>query len=184
MSGSKINVLPIVKAHYQTLYDNRTNKLRARDYIEQISFPVAAGGASVGFGWSLKDAGTMAAATGLLAAFLFGLTIRELENAEDFALSDRPPGKATTRYAKSVGELVTNAAYASLIAFVATAFEIFGVLAYDSSTPVWLTALIAVTLAHLAIALLMVLRRVFLWTHDRLMVARTGDERDRDRFAA
>ncbi len=175
---SKINPSPIVRSHLKVLVDGN-GRWSARDYLEQFGIPVAVGLAlwiadvsiSTGTGTAILTL------SGLFAAFLFQLTVQLLDRAADWAQSDPDPGLPTSHYAGLLEELSASAGYASIIS-ATTASAALAVVISQKGWPEHLLAAITVTLlVHLAFTLLLVARRVFLLTRERLNAARTGTAR-------
>lgn len=167
----------LVQAHYATLVDARNSRPLLLDYglflglpaavtafcgVQAVKLPVAASGG-------------LLTVSGLLSAFLFGVMLQVSQRAMDWADMKPPPGRTTSRHATFLGELAANAGYASLVSFVAAG--IFVVAAVTSKTVlIWFSAIGLGVMAHLAISLLMVIKRVFALTEERLKIARTGAE--------
>ncbi len=171
----KFSVWPIVRDHYATLRNDATGLPRPLDYIEFLGLPAAL---AVGCGVAdvrlheLVSVGLLTV-SGLLAAFLFQVMLQASQRALDWADSAPPPGPATSRHAKFMGELAANSGYASLVSIAAcTAFVITSVI---SRAPLRIFTAIGLALAlHLALVLLMVLRRVYALTQNRLTEVETG----------
>lgn len=173
--ASKINPSPIVLSHLRVLVDGDGNRSR-RDYLEQFGIPAGLGLALFVGGVTISATTATAVLTlaALLAAFLFQLTVQLLDRAADWAQSDPAPGPSTSRYAELLEELSASAGYASIIS-AATASGALGVAITSRGWQEHLLAAITVALLlHLAATLLLVARRVFLLTKERLNTARTG----------
>lgn len=172
---SKIDPSPIIASHLRALVD-ADGKWSRRDYVEQFGLPGAAG-LAVLIGDVAISTGTATAVltlAALFAAFLFQLTVQLLDRAADWAQSDPPTGPATSRYAQLLAELSASAGYASFVSAVTAS----AALAVAITQRGWQERLLAATtvafLLHLAATLLLVSRRVFLLTTERLNAARTG----------
>lgn len=173
---SKISPEPIVTSHFKTLIDNRTGAQRVQDLAEQVGVPgslgVVAGLTQIRF--TSVTAGAILTVTGVFAAFLFQLSIQLLDRASSWLDARPKPSPSTSRHALLLGELSSNAAYAALVAAATTGLT----LALTISSFGWqtrlATAATVAALAHLAMTMLLVLRRVFLLTRARLTDIRTG----------
>lgn len=165
----------LIGAHYGTLVDRRTGRLRWQDHLLFEGVPAALVAASLVLQIELSS-GVVAAlltVTGILAAFLFGAMLQVAERALDW--SDLPPqqGPETSRHAQILHELASNSGYAALVSIAAAlAFVVASV----ATGPVLVVAT-AIGLglgAHLILVLLLVVVRVFSLTEERLRGARTG----------
>jgi hypothetical protein len=115
-------------------------------------------------------------ATSLLSALLFGVMLQISGRAMDWADSKPEPGKSTSDHAQYLEELAANAGYASLVCIVDAI--VFVVAATASKRLLEAASGIGLALgAHLVLVLLMVMKRVFALTQERLIKARTGAER-------
>jgi hypothetical protein len=175
----KANVLPMVRAHYKTLADAQTGKLRLRDHVTFEVTPLVVFGVC----WAIRVKVPTAASIGLLTvagvlgAFLFGVMLQVADRALNWA--DDPPesGPETSRHATFLREISANAGYASLVSIVtACSYVIVSVsphtdAAFDSAVALGLSA-------HLVLVLFMVMARVFALTSERLTLARTGGTND------
>ena len=155
----------------------RTGELRWQDRLTFDGFPVVVFGLIVGFDVQL-DSGASAGlltVTGLLSVFFFTVVLQLSARAMDLA-DDRPdPGPATSQHAIYLEELAANAAYASLVCIFAAV--VFVVASISSHTPWVLRISSGLGLAigaHLVLVLMMVMKRVFALTEERLRRARTG----------
>jgi hypothetical protein len=176
---SKIDPTPIVRAHFGTFTDG-ADRLRRRDLVEQVVLPIAAGTIAWWFGAEISATTALGALTlaGLFSAFLFGLSIQLLDRSATWADTKPDPGPSTSSYANLLAEMSANAGYASLVAAIAAA----ACLAVAITSTGWqervLAATVVTLLVHLGTTLLMVARRTYLLTAERLLRARTGVDRD------
>lgn len=171
----KPSPVPIVRAHYETLFDARTGKARLGDHLLFAGLPVLTLvgvfvlGAEVG---SSTITGLLTVC-GVLSAFLFGVMLQVAERAMDW--SDAPPaqGPDTSRHATLLIQIAANAGYAALVSLAAA--SVFVVASFAKGTALLvLSALGLALLMHLGLVLLMVIGRVFGITEERLNDARTG----------
>lgn len=174
LSTSKSGFAELCQAHLKTLYDARTNKRSTRDILEQVGIPLSVGGIAALAGWDFSATDALIGGTSLFAAFLFGLTIQLLGNAENLAETGARPGLETSRRIRLLEELTANAAWASLVSLGAATLLTLHAVAVSGSSPRWLSGVIAGVLTHLVIVILMVLKRVFFRTRERLVHARTS----------
>lgn len=182
---SKLSLAEIWRDHHSTLIHAQTGRRRPGDYLVLYG-PAAfvSGGLvaselwdkdSVRFGGGSVDG--MLAASGLLAAFFFGLSVTMLDKSIDFDLSAPDVTPAVVERAERMQEVAANTAFASIVAGVTTALLVLAV------TVDWCSD-IAASLAVGGMATIlttgaMVLRRVYSETKDRLRNVRTGISAER-----
>ena len=173
--GSKIDPRSIIRAHRATYVDARTGRRRVGDILLMEGLPAAVLVAMLVLSVELTRAMAVGllTVTGLLSALLFGVMLQVSERAMDWSDSRPEPGPGTSSHAIYLEELAANAGYASLTA-------IFAAIAYVAASvtkgwPLKVSTAIGVALGlHLVLVLLMVMRRVFALTRERLNRARTG----------
>jgi hypothetical protein len=178
-ASGKVSPLPIIEGHYRTLVDARTGRVHKTDYFVQAGIPVVVGALAV---WRIDDlhigvalAGALAALAGLMGAFLFQLSIQLLTQIAQWADSAPDHGVATSRYGVLLEELSANTAYACVIAIVCAACLVGSAVA-EAGWPERLLAGLSIgLLGHLALTLLMVLRRVFLLSQEKALAGRASD---------
>lgn len=169
----KANPVVIVSAHYRTFVDGPSGKPRWQDFGAFVGLPVFAGAICIWQGVKLPESAGVGLLTlsGLLSAFLFGALMTVSERAMSWADSEPPRGKATSRQAAYLEELAANAAYASLVCIVAAVA--FLVVSVSHGVLLEVSSALGIALGlHMALVLLMVMRRVFLVTQSRLNDAR------------
>jgi hypothetical protein len=176
--GFKAGPWVIVSAHWRTYVDARGGTPRVRDWVEFGLPPLVAGGLSYYAHVKLSTAASAGLLTvsGLLGAFLFGVITQISNRAMDLAEEKPEPGSATTAHARNLGELAANAGYAGLVCITAAAVFVVA----SVSSHLWLRISSAVGLAlavHLGMTLLMVMRREFALTQERLSRVETGADR-------
>jgi hypothetical protein len=155
--------------------DAQTGKGRWQDYLTLEVAPVIVGAACLAVDVRLgagASAGLLTV-TALLSVFLFTLMLQMSERAMDWADSRPPPGPDTSAHAIYLEELAANAGYASVVCIMAAVtFVIAGV---GSGWALRIASALGLALSgHLALVLMMVMKRVFALTQDRLNRARTG----------
>lgn len=178
----KASPLSLIRAHWDTYVDARTGRIRWQDHAIFEGLP-----ALVIVGCVVADVhlGTIAAtglltASGLLSALLFGVMLQISARAMDWADTSPQPSKATSDHAKYLRELAADAGYASLVCIAAAV--VFVVAATASKQVLEAASAIGLALgAHLVLVLLMVMKRVFALTDERLIRARTGAQGQHDR---
>jgi hypothetical protein len=156
----------------------RTGRARAWDWIAFGVPPLVVGGVCYWVHVALPTAASAGLLTvsGLLSAFLFSVITQISGRAMDLSDEKPEPSAATSAHAANLLELAANAGYASLVCIAAAA--VFVIAAVSSHT--WLHVSSAVGLAllvHLGMTLLMVMKRQFALTQDRLRRVRTGADR-------
>lgn len=168
----------IIRAHYRTLVDARTGRVRWQDHV------LFEGSVAVVLGVSLwrdvhlghATAGALLTASALLSALLFGVMLQISGRAMEWADTDPAPSRDTTEHASFLVEIAANAGYASLVCIVA-ALDFVVVLAAHGRL-LEATSCIGLALgAHLVLVLTMVMKRVFALTDERLRSVRTGASR-------
>jgi hypothetical protein len=171
----KANPAPIISAHFHSFADGASGAVRPRDYGVFIALPLISGGVCflLDGRFSTQAGESLLTLSGLLGALLFGALLLVSERAMSWA--DSPPGRGqrTSEQAVYLGRLTANAAYASLVC-IATA-GVFFVVSVSSGTALQISSALGVALGlHMVLTLLMVIRRVFLFTQARLYDARVG----------
>jgi hypothetical protein len=170
----KANPAVIVSAHYKTFVDGPSGDPRWQDFAVFLGLPAVAGAVCIWQGVELPASAGVGLLTlsGLLSAFLFGALMTVSERALNWADSEPTRGKATSQQASYLEELAANAAYASLVCIAAAiAFLVVGV---SDGVVLEISSALGIALGlHMALVLLMVMRRVFLVTQSRLNDART-----------
>lgn len=176
--GGKANPGPIVRGHLATLVDARTGRHRPSDFVVLYGIPAACAVTVAVF--DVRISGTLAvgltSVAGLVGAFLFQLAVQLVDRASTWADTTPAPGPRTARQAKLLRELMANASYASLTAIAAAVVLVVAAVVSEPTPLRGLSVAAALLLAHLALTLVMVLRRVFFMAMDRLDEARTGAE--------
>ena len=174
-SKSKINPIPIVSGFLRTLVED-DGRRNLRDYVEQYVVAFIGGAVVV---WQEVDlpgqvkAGALAISA-LFAAFLFQLTIQLLERSASWVDNAPEPGAETTQHAKLLEELSANSAYAALVSALVSSASLVSIVANTGWSGRIIGGLLVASFIHLSAAMLLVLRRVFLLTQERLNTARTG----------
>lgn len=172
--------MEIIRAHRRTYADAQTGRMLRRDIavFELLPALICLGCLLVGIQLSPSAAAALLVVSGLLGALLFGAMLQASQRALDWADTAPPPGPETSSHAIFMGQLAANSGYASLVCIATAICYFFATVA----TGPWLSAVSAVSLAvtfHLVLVLLMVMRRVYALTDQRLSRARTGADRQR-----
>jgi hypothetical protein len=171
----KANPTVIIAAHYRSFVDDATGEWRWRDFGAFVGLPAVAAGLSIWRGVELpKEAGVgLLTLSGLLGAFLFGALTTVSERSMNWADSEPPRGKSTSEQARYLEQLAANAAYASLVCITAAA--VFLVVSVSSGVVREISSAAGIALGlHMVLVLLMVMKRVFVFTQARLNEARVG----------
>jgi hypothetical protein len=176
----KASPWPLISAHYSTYTDARTGAPRWQDHgvFEVIPLLVLIGCIvrEVELG-TIASAGLLTASS-LLSALLFGVMLQVSERAMDWADSHPTPSKATTDHARYLKELAANAGYASLVCIAAAI--VYVVAATTSGWTLRIASALGLAIGvHLTLVLLMVMKRVFALTQERLNRAQTGADLER-----
>jgi hypothetical protein len=174
----KISPWPLIRAQHRTYVDARNGKARGRDYLLFDGVPLVVGGLAAYLDLKLTTAasGALLAASGILAALLFGVMLQISQRAVDWADDPPEPGKETTEHADFLRQLATNAGYASLVCvFAAIAYVCATISGHEKRE---IASAVGVGLGvHMALVLLMVMKRVFALTEERLIRVETGSHR-------
>jgi len=174
---SKADPRKIIHAHRRSYVDARTGKGRWQDYIILEVVPAAAGGVCLVLDVRLNSIAStgLLTVTALLSAFLFTLMLQLSERAMDWADSRPQPGPDTSSHATYLEELAANAGYASIVCIAAAVT--FVIASVGTGWALRIASALGLALsAHLALVLMMVMKRVFALTQDRLNRARTGTD--------
>jgi len=164
----KIDVRAIVQKHYRSVRRGTTKPWRD---IALFWLPGVAG-ALVVF-WlnpQVAETGSLLAATAILAGFLFALLVLLLEITASAAAatesSTSEPSSRTFARMNLVREMAANVSYAALVSIGSTVVLAIGPFVVRGSgdearLPRWYLALFVLSLIHLLLTLLMVLKRTF-----------------------
>lgn len=167
----------LIKAHYRTLRDQRTNKARWQDYAVFLGVPGFVAAIALIFGLELTGGVSTALLTtaGILSAFFFGVMLQVAERALEWADQPPQPGKDTDWQADFLREIAANAGYASVVSIVTAAVFVGALIAENSEVALTLLSAVGIALAiHLALMLFMVLSRIYALITDRLDGAKVG----------
>ena len=170
----------MIRAHRRTYIDVRTGTRRWWDVLVLEIVPVLLGLAAYLLKVELPAGASIGLLTvaGLLSAFLFGVMLQVSERAMDWADSAPMPGPETSAHATYLQELAANSGYASLVCIITAATFVIA-----SVSSLWVlrisTALGLALALHMVLILLMVMKRVYALTVERLNRARSGSDRDR-----
>ena len=172
---SKPDPRKIIRAHRRTYIDVRTGKTRWQDYLLLDGVPLAVLAGCGSFGVTLGSTTSVGLLTvsGLLSVFLFGVVVQVAARAMELADQHPEPGPDTSAHAIYLAELAANAAYASLVCIAAAV--VFVIASIGSHWVVRISSALGLALGtQLVMVLMMVLKRVFDLTVERLNRARTG----------
>jgi hypothetical protein len=165
----------IIRAHRRTYANVLTGKQSMLDRLVFEGAPFVVVGVCVGLDVRLSSAASVGllTVTGVLATLLFGVLVELSTHAMDVANEPPEPGPATSQHAIFIEELAANTAYASLMCIAAAV--IFVVASISSAWTLRVFTALGLGLsAHLALVLMMVMKRVFTLTVERLNRVRTG----------
>lgn len=142
--------------------EDGTRRTSRADVVVFFVFPVAVGAAAVAFG--LRVVGTEALLTGvaILTGLLFGLLVHVLSIG--LRLQSDPRFAATSRVTILVNELRANVSWACAVGLLLTAVLAVAGTFYpdpvEGGLAPWFTGVVAALSLHLALTLLMILKRV------------------------
>jgi hypothetical protein len=172
----KANPFPLIRAHYATLRNHDTGRLLPLDIAVSFGLPVL-----VLLYCRHKHVALPAAASGglltvcgLLSAFLFGAMLQVSQRALDLSDTGKQ-GESITAHANFLIGLAGNSGYASLVSIFASGIFVVATVT-SGKVLMWFSAAGLAVLAHLAVAMLIVMQRIFSMTQERLLTARTGAE--------
>ncbi len=146
-------------------------------------------------GVRLGETGSLLAAVSVLGGFLFALLILVLQMSADAAArtedDDDGPSPRVLRRVRILREVSANVAYSVLVSIITTTclaigdFVLLpvrsprpGDLVENPKQPAWISAISLFLLVHLALTLLMVLRRTYAIAHRELDFASVRNDRD------
>lgn len=178
----KADPRPIIWAHHRTYVNVNTGRARWQDFALLDGLPLGITDLLIWKNVRLSAIASVGLLTvaGLLSAFLFGLMLQVADRATTWADSAPERGPATSDHATYLAELAANAGYAALVSIVASVAFVVA-----STSHGWLlrvTAALGLGLgSHLVLTLLMVMKRVFNLTLQRLRIARSSGPSPRGR---
>jgi hypothetical protein len=178
--NSKISPWPLIKAQHKTYVNATNNRPRAVDYLLFDGTPcvVLAVCLSTGVKLSTGASSALLTASLLLSALLFGVMLQVSQRAIDWADDPAPASRETTEHTLFLREIGTNAAYASLVCVVASIA--FVVSTMTSGLALEISSAVGLALgAHLFLVLLMVMKRLFMLTNERLNQVVSGEAHDK-----
>jgi uncharacterized membrane protein YedE/YeeE len=175
--GSKADIRQIVHVHRASYVNAATGQRSIRDHLEFEVFPfLCAVGLGV-FDVRLRPAASVGLLTiaGLLSAFLFGVMLQVSDRALNWADAKPAQGKETSEHASYLTELAANAGYASLVSVAAAIAFVVAATTFHHPWPLRISSAVGLALGlHLILTLLLVMKRVFALTEQRLNQARAG----------
>ncbi|MGU3652511.1 hypothetical protein [Mycolicibacterium sp. A43C] len=158
--ASKASIAPAVRAHYNTLRDDRTGSYRFWDFGLFVGMPVAVGLAVLYADFRMKDTAAMLAGLAVFTALLFGLVIfvfqLRVQIKDDGRDRERP------RLAKLVDYTFANVTYSVIVGIVTTVVAVVTAAISDPElgAPAWICALLTALALHLVLTILMCLKRI------------------------
>ncbi|MET7886200.1 hypothetical protein [Streptomyces avermitilis] len=153
-----IDLIPIVKDHFNTLRSHSTNRVMWSEVAFFYGTPVILGGVSCTLGWKIGGVGNILASFAILAGLLFNLLVLLFDVAAK-ALQAGGPGSQNVRL-KLAKQMQANVTYALLTALAAAG--ILGVASGMGMEKVnrWLSGILLILFAHFTLTLLMIMRRI------------------------
>ncbi|HEX2096166.1 MAG TPA: hypothetical protein VHF50_02220 [Solirubrobacterales bacterium] len=172
----KANPWKLIQAHYRTLRDARTDEDRWQDYALFLGVPtlVYVGCIVIEVQLPTEASAGLLTATGVLAAFFFGVVLQIAQRSMDLATEAPPLDKAMVWQIEFLRQIAANAGYACL---VSVAGAVVFLAALVSTAPLLAVIFSSLGLAiaiHLALLLSMVLSRVYDLISRRLTTAQVG----------
>lgn len=181
MGGSRISPAPIVVDHIRAIRGS-DGTVSPWDIGRQFLVPIVLGAAAMWAHLALPGevAAALLAASGLIAAFTFQLTIVINEQVLALSAADVQPGPDLSRRCTAMRYLSANAAYASLIA-LATAASATAAAIFEKGIPDQVATAVTTALSlHLLMVMLLVLRRVFVSSSKLLTQIAAGGRTKQD----
>lgn len=158
--ASKASVVPAVRAHYDTLRDDRTKKIRLLDIALFAGMPILTGSALWLFDFRLKDTASVLAGLAVFTALLFGLVIFVFQLRVQIKSDGRD--HVRPRIAVLIDETFANVTYSVIVGIATTVVGLVAAAIADkeAGAPDWISALLAALGLHLVLTILMCLKRV------------------------
>ncbi|SEE74677.1 hypothetical protein [Streptomyces sp. Ag109_O5-10] len=163
--SEKWDVRDIAKAHFRTYVDAKTQKRRLADFAAFILFPLAAGALTSTlrhYGhFGLYDVSKFIGGVGIFTGLLFGLLTNVFTLSLRLQRDDRLGDEEATKYIK---ELFNNVSWAVVVGLFLIVSLVTCSTVSDPKKPVhwaW-TGLLVATFLHLALTVLMSLKRLWL----------------------
>lgn len=154
-----IDLIPIVKDHFNTLRSHSTNKIMWGEVVFFYGTPIALGGAGMALNWQIGGVDNILAAFAILTGLLFNLLVLLFDVAAKAAqgIEGTSPRNVRLKLAK---HLQANVTYSLLVALIAT--SILGVSAGMDIDKVnrWVSGALLILLANFTLNLLMIMRRI------------------------
>ena len=157
---SKASVIPAVRAHFDTLRDDRTGKVRRVDYVLFVGLPVTAASAAWYFDFRMKDMASALAGLAVFTALLFGLVIFVFQLRIQIKNDGRE--REHPRLVRLVDETFSNVTYSVVIGLATTVVGMIAasVAEKEVGAPVWITVILVLLGTHLVLTILMCLKRI------------------------
>ncbi|HEX5989817.1 MAG TPA: hypothetical protein VFY75_06375 [Solirubrobacterales bacterium] len=173
----KANPSKLVKEHYRTLRDRRTDESRWQDYAWFLIGPAVVYVVACIIGLELPEGASagLLTASGVLAAFFFGVMLQVAQRALEWSESNPEKGRDTSWQADFLTQIAANAGYAVIVSLIAAAVLVAVLITEGAGLAnVLLSALALALCVHLALMLSMVLVRIYALTSDRLLRTKVG----------
>lgn len=178
-----VNPWPVIVSHYAALGRDRDDfvlqshpKLEVLSVLPHLSIPALCCALAILLDMNVNAgvAASILVVTGILAAFFLQLSISVFLRAAMWVETRPAPSLMTSQYGALLNDLGASSAYAALVSIGCC----FASLAVAVSECGWnervLSGVLLLTVVHLILTLLAVVRRVFLITHERVRRAVTG----------
>lgn len=158
--ASKASIGPAVRAHFDTLRDDRTGDVRLLDLVLFVGLPLLAGGVLWLCDFRMKDIAAVLAALAVFTALLFGLVIFVFQLRVQVKADGRDHERP--RLASLIDETFANVTYSVIVGIITTAAALIGAAIGKSGdgAPVPISAILAALALHLVLTILMCLKRV------------------------
>lgn len=173
--STKIDVGRIILGHISTLHNSSSNRIAAADLMTFFGFPTLLGVLAYFYHWVLNDKvlGSLISVGALLAALMLNLLVLITDRrAKTSELLKQTPGESILiKRMNALKELYCNISYVTLVSLALTALPLIalqfdlGALNFNTaagSLILALTSLILAISAHLALTMLLVVKRTFL----------------------
>lgn len=153
----KSNVIPILKDHFATFRNERTGGASASDYVFYLAVPAVLAVISYWQAWRVQGLTNLLTAVSILAGLLFNLLVLLFDTVSKLTDDDTESAEHERRLAR---EIEANVTYTLLVALaLACALGAIAFAANDA-IPRSLSAILVFALAHFALTLGMVVKRI------------------------
>lgn len=159
--ASKASALPAVRAHFNTLRDDRTGAVRPLDIAVFVGLPAIAGLGIWFSGFRMRDIAAVLAGLAVFTALLFGLVIFVFQLRVQ--IKDDGRDLARPRISTLIDETFANVTYSVVVGLATTVVAVIAAAIAQGTdgTPSWISGILAAMGLHLVLTILMCLKRIY-----------------------